>query len=459
MRERFRRWRLRSQRRRVLRREGTAPLREFVYLDKVSVFSLISSRLGPVATEFTATESRSLTGEVSGTGGVSTGPLNFGGAVRSEATRTRGTQVLRKATVQATFKELFDAVEKDLVIRRTAKKAPDARDLPDMELTLERGCTEGWAVRAGDLRRGQLAEIEVELEAEDIFRVGAVVGTFLDLFREMPEVVDLDVRERLREAISANALLGNLLAGLVPVRGRAVDLLTVQGSKEEWVVHRKGLEAWPEGSTMDVRPLDVVAVAEESLFWKDIRQVVFSGSRYSLLCRIGRDGLHESWTPVKLVDVIRDFAPELAEQIGAAGQVLAARISRGAAGVSLDRDGRAKMYAALDRYGRALAGASGREWDSALVTEDLCPVVPNRSWTTVEEQRPPFETLTKRLQEALKIIPERNLMAELRHEALVSVGLVPLGASVVDPAKTEPAFGETGVAARLLDTEAIAIYW
>ena len=161
---------------------------------------------------------------------------------------------------------------------------------------------------------------------------------------------------------------------------------------------------------------------------------------------------------MKLVDVIRGFAPELAEQIGTAGQVLTARMSRGSAGVSLDRDSRAKMYEALDRYGRALTAASGREWDPALVTEDLCPVVPNRSWTTVEEQRPPFEILTKRLHEVLKMAPERNLMAELRHEALVSVGLVPLGVSVGIRPRPEPVFGETGPAARRLDTEAIAIY-
>ena len=47
VRERFRRWRHRAQRRRALRKEETSPLREFVYLDEVSVFSLISSRLGP----------------------------------------------------------------------------------------------------------------------------------------------------------------------------------------------------------------------------------------------------------------------------------------------------------------------------------------------------------------------------------------------------------------------------
>ena len=94
------------------------------------------------------------------------------------------------------------------------------------------------------------------------------------------------------------------------------------------------------------------------------------------------------------------------------------------------------MYEALDRYGRALTAASGEEADPALVTEDLCPAVPNRLWMTVEEQRPPFEILTKRLHEVLKMAPERNLMAELRHEALASVGLVPLGVlAFADPAR------------------------
>ena len=152
-------------------------------------------------------------------------------------------------------------------------------------------------------------EIEVELKAEDIFRVGAVVGTFLELFQEAPELLGPDVREQFREVLSVNAVLNKLLGDLVPVRGRAIDYVTVRAAGQDWVVHRQVLRQLSEDWATEAQALDVVAVAEASLFWKDIRRVLFAGSRYSLLCRIGRGGLHDDWTPVKLVDVVREFVP------------------------------------------------------------------------------------------------------------------------------------------------------
>jgi len=134
LRERFRRWQVRRRRKRAARRHEASALREFVYLDEVSVFSLISSRLGPVATEFTATESSSLTGELTGTAGVSAGVLKSELKARSEATQTHGTQVLRKATVQATLKNSMNTLKMGLycglprpslrtsVVRETSKR-------------------------------------------------------------------------------------------------------------------------------------------------------------------------------------------------------------------------------------------------------------------------------------------------------------------------------------------------
>ena len=49
----WRRWRAAGQNRHT-------PLREFVYLDEVSVYSLIASRLGPIAAEFSETQTESL---------------------------------------------------------------------------------------------------------------------------------------------------------------------------------------------------------------------------------------------------------------------------------------------------------------------------------------------------------------------------------------------------------------
>lgn len=50
-------WYRRRRRQRAFRKHSD--LREFIYLDDVSVFSLIASQLGPVATEFTNTEATS----------------------------------------------------------------------------------------------------------------------------------------------------------------------------------------------------------------------------------------------------------------------------------------------------------------------------------------------------------------------------------------------------------------
>lgn len=453
--EKFRHWRRRRQR--AARKQGEALLREFVYLDEVSVFSLISSGLGSVATEFTATESNSLAAELTGTAGASAGVLKSEIKSRMEATQTQGTQVLRKATVQATFKELYEYVEGGFVLRPATKAPPDVRDAQDLGTALERARKGRWAMPASELARGQLTEIEVELDAEDIFRVGAVVGTFLELSQEVPELLGPDVREQLREALSVNAVLNKLLVGLVPVRGRAIDYVTVEAADQEWVVHRMVLQQLPEGWAPQASALDVVALAEASLFWKDIRRVLFSTSRYSVLCRIGRDGLHNDWTPVKLVDVVRGFAPEVAEQFGAVGQDLVAAMNRGTA--SQGDDSHTKMREALQAYGRALAAQYDKEWDPTLVAGDVIPVDRTRTWTTVEEQRPPFEALTHRLLETYGIDPDRELMATLRHQALVQAGLVPSAGSAVSQNNAAPAPRPVEPQSRILDTELIAIYW
>src|ERR1700684_3880316 len=109
---RFRRWRRGRRREKAARKRRDVPLREFVYLDEVSVFSLIASRLGPVANEVTASESNFLRSEVGANAGASAGLVGteISSSVASEM--TSGSQVMRKATVESTFRELL-AYERD----------------------------------------------------------------------------------------------------------------------------------------------------------------------------------------------------------------------------------------------------------------------------------------------------------------------------------------------------------
>ena len=66
------------------------PLREFVYLDEVSVYSLLASRKGGIATEFTENQTASLNSSVGGEIGI-----GFAGAKASVESSRRSSRVKR----------------------------------------------------------------------------------------------------------------------------------------------------------------------------------------------------------------------------------------------------------------------------------------------------------------------------------------------------------------------------
>lgn len=158
---------LRRWRRRQASKRQQATLREFVYLDEVSVYSLIASRLGPIASEFTETEKASLKAEVA----------NSGGSVDI------GSQVLRKSTVQTTFKELYELELNSFAIRPIPEqlKPPNIHNFYDLVRKREKLAADGWIIDSEKLVRGQLLELEVQLEAEDVFHVSAVISAFLEI--------------------------------------------------------------------------------------------------------------------------------------------------------------------------------------------------------------------------------------------------------------------------------------
>lgn len=461
-------WRQRQRRRRIAqgRRLTAGSLREFVYLDEVSVFSLASSLFGSVASEFTATQSQSLTGEVAGSVGGSVGPagvasLNSKVESRLVTEEARGTQVLRKATIQATFKELHDDLKSSLLLRPvstdlTTTNGADA----DITEALKGLSTEGWALAAPDLRRGGILEIDVELDADAIYQVRAFVETFLDLAREAPEKFGL-TPEATREGAVIDALLGRLLAGLVPIRGHAANHKVVTVGGDEWIVHERALaEALPAG--MQTRSLDIVAVAEARLFWKDLRRVLFSGARYTTLCRIGRDGLHRSWAPVKLVDVLRKVAPEPAEQLDSAFYDVLTSMSRTTSAMS-GSGSEAPLSGALDHFTRETAKFHDLELSDDIVSDYISSVIGDWSdGRSVDELRKPFAALTQRMEKDLGITIDPSQAAELRTRLLDEAGLLPLSASaspVPETARLEHIELARGSDAWILDCEVIAIYW
>jgi hypothetical protein len=95
--------RIRRLRRIRAAKADATPLREFVYLDEVSVYSLLASRQGALPSEYTHTQTRSATGGMSSSAGATGGIAKVGMSAKSEFTQSESTQVLRKSSVQAAY--------------------------------------------------------------------------------------------------------------------------------------------------------------------------------------------------------------------------------------------------------------------------------------------------------------------------------------------------------------------
>lgn len=351
-------------------------------MDEVSVFSLLSSRVEGVAAEFTATQSNSLTAEIGGTTAANAGFAKSEVHTRAEASQSAGTQVLRKATVQSTFRELYQSIQPDLAL------GMPPTDLPALTAdVLADAVHAGVATSVSELRRGHLIEIEVQLDAEAIFHLTTVMETFLELANELPAQLVPDIRGQLGEALAMNAVMSKLLVGLVPLRGRATGHAVVATERGEWLVDRRIL---PQIDGADVRELDVVAMAEAPLFWKDLRRILFGGSRYTMLCRISKDGLQDEWNPVKLADTVRRFMPDVADQLGQAQRGILEHLEPAAVAASQPNDAE-RMHDALRRYAGLLADHHGRDWHPS----ELESAARHGTGPGVEGRRPAFEAVTE----------------------------------------------------------------
>ncbi len=442
---RLERWYRRWVRRQASKRQGTT-LREFVYLDEASVYSLIASRLGPIATDFTETETASLRVEAAST---------IGGSAEI------GSQVLRKSIIQTTFKELYELEESSFAIRHIGEhlKPPSIYDLSDPLAGMDTPTAAGWIMDPEKLVRGQLLEVEVQLEAESIFRVNAVVSALLEIIEEVPEVFGLTMPDALAQVRSVSRILGKLLTGLVPIRGIATEYSVVSLGDKEWIVHQRLLSTLPASRVRCTRPLCVVGVAEESLFWKDIRRVLFTRARYRALCRVGQDGLQDSWTPVKLAHVLDSLAPDLGHRVSTAGSDLLASITRSSIASKVPERKQQLIRFALVRYAMLLAGHYGisvTEQDlsgAGLPSEQHCAAFSN-----LKERREAFDEIAAFVLARSGLERDPSVVAGYREMALADADMDLSGqpTSLVAPvsAPLAPSPKE-----RFLDTEFVAIYW
>jgi hypothetical protein len=371
----------------------------------------------------------------------------------------KGSQVLRKSIVQTTFKELYELEKESLLIKplNELKNPPKINDLNDLLDRMETLTADGWLIDSNKLKRGQLLEIEVLLEAEDIFRVSEVVSAVLEIVEEDSKLFGFDPQDKIIQAKAIDRILTKLLAGLVPVRGNAKDYAILNIFEKELIIHHRFLKSLPVPELLNVRPLFVVGVAEKSLFWKDIRRVLFSKASYRVLCRVAQDGVQDSWTPVKLSHVLESVFPEFGSKINIAGSGMLASISqanKSDKNISINL----MMYKALVNYAKLLAEHYGHNISEQKLNSFGLPNNQQcTSFDSTKERRNAFDVIANFVLEHYELDRDPNVVAEYRQKALLNAGFTSLGQpqeqvsfSLSQSNTTQDCF---------VDSEFVAIYW
>lgn len=447
-------WRRFRDRRRAKRAKNVIdtarPLREFVYLDEVSLTSLLVSQRDTIPEHVTSGRSASEQAEISAKASVDAVAAKAESATRYQTANSSSVESSRKAVVQTLFNELRDDANLPIALH---DEATGPVLLPSDAATQVDG-HRGW--RGRDLLRGQLVELDVVLEVDPVFKLGTMVSEFSAMAAEYPQMAGSAGLAMLDEIEPVKKVLDRLLAGLIPLRATACNYVVSTVNGEEYIVR---------SSTADqlgvaVRPLEIVGVTEHIGYWKDIRRVLFSSGQFKLLCRVARPGLHETWTPVKVAHLFGDVAPSLVQQINTlsnAGTSGLDGLPSGQSNLALVRALAAYADQIASEANQGLQPAAALEIFeiAARVSDEGSPSAQRQAFAEVRE-------LVVGANPENGLTPEQDLHARRRARELAGLTVLPGGAAVLtadspfelaidDPPDTN--------SPRLIDVEVVAIYW
>jgi hypothetical protein len=290
-------------------------LREFVYLDEVSVYSLTSSPDAPPPVSMSEA-AKSTSGEVLNTHLEVGAPglAKSGVAAELNSGRSTGLEMQRQFNIQSQFARLHRLYGRSFALTASAETTDtkSSENLTDALKALQAGRR---AVKADELTRGTLTELRVALRAHSMFDVAVFVKAAGGLIDRHPELLQVPDLQAIRQMKEAGEFLSELMEDLVPIEGLSTTYqLVTDPDGEAWVADIRALRRTFTG-TVASSPLRVVGVAEHESFWKDTRRILHSDAEFDILGRISRPGLQADWSPVKLTDAIDRVAPGVGRSI------------------------------------------------------------------------------------------------------------------------------------------------
>ncbi len=430
-------------------------LREFIYLDEVSVYSLLAARKGKITTEYAEGTSRS------SNKGLGWGESNGGVNASIQSGHFSDSQVLSKATVQTSFKELYDSERAAIVTTLSESDlVPKIKSIEDIEVGKRK--YRRWVVDFANIRRGDILEVEVELEAESVFAVASAMRVLGKMLEDSESFRDTTTDNSSHLPAEMVRVLDGLLVGLVPIQGRLVDYEAARIKDQEVLIHRSLLEQVESESCLETNAVYLVGVTQDDLYWKDIRRVLFSKSKFTVFCRLATEGLGDTWNPIKAVEVLTGWNQEFDRAVKEFRDTVKRFLSASSEPDVPEPDqqeSQEESVAMARKYLELLASHHDRTLQPESADDFLEEVGAESGWTeNVEGRRQVFAKLKDRLDESLGVETSSEVAYKIRQQITSSFLLKDLSS---DKSKSLDKSGGTSDDASMkhIDTEIVAIYW
>ncbi|TDZ93730.1 hypothetical protein [Mycobacteroides salmoniphilum] len=417
--------------------DSRTPLREFAYLDEVSLTSLLSSQTGEITFEIlnATTESQDAQRSASSSGNLGVVKNEF--ASRYQTSNSKSIHTTRKSNVQSLFREFHSITQSTLLARYEKEPSIGKKSSPDEVIGNIDLCTP-----IEYFKRGSLIELTVELDVDPIFKVSTMMSELRDLSSEYEDVFNYSL---IPADISGTVqILERLLTGLIPIRGTSVNLVVFEKDKKQYVTHRNVARHLGVQS----EPLVIVGVTEHLCYWKDIRRVLFSKSAYTILCRLSRDGIQSEWTPVKLAELFKDVAPDMKNALSELSLLSNTALSPTGHTVTSPL-----LADTLRNFTEKLSADRGIQTTSRMGELEAVYALSGSSDSSITAQREAFDSVL----EILGITLDSDEYLKRRRAARESTGLTLF--QDTRPYRHSTTKQPQGQPEAMLDCEPIAIYW
>jgi hypothetical protein len=248
-------------------------LREFVYLDRDSVVSLLASIEGTIKQERIEQIGSRSSDRVAG--GINAGISGVGANVEGEHVKMgeSSSEVVHNYAIQS----LFDQLDQH-------RRHDDGVGLIDSDEETE--------VDLSEVIRGEILRVKVQLKTHYLYRFYKVM---MYIQENIPEAVgpeDEDVLE----------LIESMFGAEVPVSGRVLGYHVNDEQIQPGDPDESGGE-----------PLYIVGQLNVLKLWQDVPDALFDEEEFTVFCRVEETYKDESWHPLSLAQKLETVSPPLAQ--------------------------------------------------------------------------------------------------------------------------------------------------